>query len=46
MKDELKMVRDLKKMNELVERLSALMRSALGGNIAQKKATQPNQPDL
>ncbi len=38
MKNELKMVKDLEKMNLLVDRLAVLMREALEGSKAQKKA--------
>lgn len=37
-KDELKMVRDLKKMNKLVERLFTLVRKHLGGNPNEQQA--------
>ncbi|GLQ74457.1 hypothetical protein GCM10007932_38180 [Vibrio penaeicida] len=38
MKDEIKMIRDLKEMNLLVDRLAVLMREALEGSKAQDKA--------
>ncbi len=38
MKNELKMIRDLKKMNKLVDRLAVLMHGALEGMNEQKKA--------
>lgn len=34
---ELKMIRDLKKMNELAERLNSLMKTALEGQAQSKK---------
>lgn len=37
---ELKMIRDLKKMNELAERLNSLMKTALEGQVQSKKVAQ------